>query len=124
MKRKTKKRIVWISVLTVSVIIIVLVIFGSRDKGDDDTRTVKVERKDIIDKALAVGSIEPLNEIAVKSKIPSRNHTSLHFIGGCIVDIPWRPFRLSGLSWWQLLGILAEFLHGGTGLSFELKFFY
>jgi len=69
MKRKTKKRIVWISILIVSVIIIVLVISSSRNKGDDEIRTVKVERKDIIDKALAVGSIEPLNEIAVKSKI-------------------------------------------------------
>ena len=69
MKRKTKKRIVWISILIVGIIIIVLIISSSRSKGNDEIRTVKVERKDIIDKALAVGSIEPRNEIAVKSKI-------------------------------------------------------
>ena len=39
-----------------------------RKKGTGP-QTVTVERKDIIERALAVGSIEPLNEIAVKSKI-------------------------------------------------------
>ncbi len=38
-------------------------------KKDDTIKTVAVERGDIIDKALAVGRIEPEKEIAVKSKI-------------------------------------------------------
>jgi len=38
-------------------------------KKDDTLKTVAVERGDIIDKALAVGRIEPEKEIAVKSKI-------------------------------------------------------
>lgn len=69
MKRKSKKRIVWGSIVVFLLVIIVAVILNSSKKGDSNLKTVKVERKDIIDKALAVGSIEPLNEIAVKSKI-------------------------------------------------------
>ncbi len=38
-------------------------------KKEDGLKTVPVERGDIIDKALAVGRIEPEHEIAVKSKI-------------------------------------------------------
>jgi len=38
-------------------------------KKDDSLTTVSAERGDIIDKALAVGRIEPEREIAVKSKI-------------------------------------------------------
>ncbi len=68
MKRKTKKRLIWIGAAAVFVIIIIA-LAGSQKNGDDGTKTVKVERKTIVDKALAVGSIEPLNEIAVKSKI-------------------------------------------------------
>ena len=41
---------------------------GSSEK-ENGRATVKVERKNIIDKALAVGSIEPVNEIDVKSKV-------------------------------------------------------
>lgn len=69
MKKKLKKRIVWSSIVVLLLVIIVVVILNSSKKGDSNPNTVKVERKDIIDKALAVGSIEPLNEIAVKSKI-------------------------------------------------------
>lgn len=38
-------------------------------KKDDGFKMVKVERGSIVDKALAVGKIEPVKEIAVKSKI-------------------------------------------------------
>ncbi len=41
---------------------------GSGKKGNSIT-TVKVERGKIVDKALAIGTIEPENQIAVKSKI-------------------------------------------------------
>lgn len=69
MRKKMKKRVVWIGIAVVVLVIIVVIITSSGKKGDEGPRTVKVERRDIIDKALAVGSIEPLNEIAVKSKI-------------------------------------------------------
>jgi HlyD family secretion protein len=69
MRKKTKKRMVWIGIAVVVLIIIVVIAASSGKKGDEGPRTVKVERRDIIDKALAVGSIEPVNEIAVKSKI-------------------------------------------------------
>ena len=69
MRKKTKKRVVWIGIAVVVLIIIVVIAASSGKKGDEGPRTVKVERRDIVDKALAVGSIEPLNEIAVKSKI-------------------------------------------------------
>jgi HlyD family secretion protein len=45
-------------------------VFGGSRKSDDQTiPTVKVARGNIIDKALAVGTVEPENEISVKSKI-------------------------------------------------------
>jgi len=68
MKRKTKR---WIFLISAIVILLVVVgiFLSSTKKGNANIRTVKVERKNIIDKALAVGSIEPLNEISVKSKI-------------------------------------------------------
>jgi HlyD family secretion protein len=68
MKQKTRKRLIWIGIPAV-VLVIIIVLVGSQKKGDDSRKTVKVERKTIVDKALAVGSIEPLNEIAVKSKL-------------------------------------------------------
>ncbi len=70
MKRKSKKRLIW------GIVIIVgagMVFFGfkkfSAPKKNTEEKTVKVERKNIVDKALAVGSIEPEVEVAVKSKI-------------------------------------------------------
>ena len=69
MKKKLKKRWIWIGagVLVVAVVL-VLAASGKKDKAEGP-KTVKVERKNIVDKALAVGSIEPLNEISVKSKV-------------------------------------------------------
>lgn len=55
-----------------AVVIVGAVLFFAIDgsaKKDGDLKTVKVEKGSIIDKALAVGRIEPKNEIAVKSKI-------------------------------------------------------
>ncbi|MDF1545717.1 MAG: efflux RND transporter periplasmic adaptor subunit, partial [bacterium] len=55
------------------VIVVGLVLFFAIDgsaKKEDTLRTVEVERGSIVDKALAVGRIEPKMEIEVKSKIP------------------------------------------------------
>lgn len=69
MRKKKSKLWIWIGAALV-VVLVVIGIAASKNKGQDTgPKTVKVERKDIVDNALAVGSIEPLNEISVKSKI-------------------------------------------------------
>jgi HlyD family secretion protein len=69
MQKKKKKWIIGSGIVVVLVVTAFFVFsFGTDDKKNGRT-TVKVERKDIIDKALAVGSIEPVNEIDVKSKV-------------------------------------------------------
>jgi HlyD family secretion protein len=69
MAKKMKKRLLfWL----IPAILVLLIIGGLIIKGKSSQaprRTVKVEKSTILDKALAVGNIEPLNEIAVKSKI-------------------------------------------------------
>jgi len=69
MKKKTKKLIFWIG--GAFILLFILIIIGQSQCSKDQTgpRTVMVERKNIVDKALAVGSLEPMNEVAVKSKI-------------------------------------------------------
>jgi HlyD family secretion protein len=56
-----------------AVVIIAAVLFfwagdGSASK-DNEVKTVEVVRGEIVDKALAIGQIEPEHEIAVKSKV-------------------------------------------------------
>ncbi len=47
-----------------------LMIFGCGKSKETGPSSVSVERRTIVDKAVAVGNIEPLNEISVKSIIP------------------------------------------------------
>ncbi|MBN1407422.1 MAG: efflux RND transporter periplasmic adaptor subunit [Calditrichaceae bacterium] len=69
MQKKKKKWIIIFGVVAV-LIVVILVVSSSGSNGNENGRaTVKVERKNITDKALAVGSIEPVNEIDVKSKV-------------------------------------------------------
>lgn len=42
---------------------------AARGNGDADVKTVEVHRADVVDKALAVGRIEPLVEVDVKSQL-------------------------------------------------------
>jgi HlyD family secretion protein len=56
-----------------SVIVVGIIIFLSRKDGKGDEvayKTVPVSKGTIVEKALAVGTITPMNEIQVKSKIP------------------------------------------------------
>lgn len=70
MKKNQKKKWIWIGTGAIILIIVSVILFaGSKKKNQNGPKTVKVERKTIVDKALAVGAIEPMNEIAVKSKI-------------------------------------------------------
>jgi len=70
MAKKSKR---WLWILIVSIVLLgviaVIVIKLQGDSGDKGVRTVKVTRTNIVEKALAVGKIEPKNEIKVKSKV-------------------------------------------------------
>lgn len=70
-KRRSRKRAVWvIAVIVVVVAVAVFALMRSRN-GDANGAgpVVKVERGDVVEKALAVGSIVPRNEISIKSKV-------------------------------------------------------
>ncbi len=69
MKGIFRKKGFWIVAVILVAVLLVLVVFGRSKKSNPKVKTVKVERKTIVDKALAIGSLEPVNEIAVKSKI-------------------------------------------------------
>jgi len=62
---------IFIGVFIVAVVaIFVFLVFNRNGKSDAEYTLLNVERGTIIDKAMAIGRIEPENEIAVKSKIP------------------------------------------------------
>jgi HlyD family secretion protein len=70
MAKKSKKRIIWtICIVALVAVVAVVAIAASKKKPPTKANTVKVTKSDIVDKALAIGAIEPINEIAVKSKI-------------------------------------------------------
>jgi len=48
---------------------VVFMVFKRNGHSDNSFKLVKVERGTVVDKALAIGRIEPDNEIAIKSKI-------------------------------------------------------
>ncbi len=64
-----KKRLVISSAAVVALAAIGYFFLGNSSNDEETLPKVKVERGTIIDKALAVGTIEPENEISVKSKI-------------------------------------------------------
>jgi HlyD family secretion protein len=68
MKRRTKITLSAISIVSIGAL--VFVVKASRGDGRDESiQTVAVERSVIVDKALAVGRIEPEIEISVKSQL-------------------------------------------------------
>ncbi|HLF14148.1 MAG TPA: efflux RND transporter periplasmic adaptor subunit [Bacteroidota bacterium] len=65
-----KKKIFIIALVIVVLVVTGLLVFGgSKDSAEGTLTKVKVKRGNIIEKALAVGTIEPENEISVKSKV-------------------------------------------------------
>jgi HlyD family secretion protein len=64
-----KKIFIGVFILAV-VAVFVFLVFKRNGQSDATYTLVNVERGTIIDKAMAIGRIEPENEIAVKSKIP------------------------------------------------------
>ena len=69
MKFKSKKWLIWLSLLIIVIVILGITFLSGSSEEENGRVTVKVERKNIIEKALAVGSIEPVTEIDVKSKV-------------------------------------------------------
>ena len=65
------KKKIFISSFAVVVLTVAGFLFFGNSKSSKETELpkVKIQRGDIIDKALAVGTIEPENEISVKSKV-------------------------------------------------------
>jgi HlyD family secretion protein len=65
-----KLRKKWVIIGSLILALVVIVGFmAAKKKPAGKQGTVKVEKKDIVEKALAIGSLEPQDEIAVKSKI-------------------------------------------------------
>lgn len=56
-------------VILVVVIIAIVSLSGNSSEKENGRKTVTVKKENIVDKALAVGSIEPVNEIEVKAKV-------------------------------------------------------
>lgn len=69
MKKKSKKWLLWAALALVVVIAAVVSLSGNSSNKDSERKTITVKRQNIVDKALAVGSIEPVNEIEVKAKV-------------------------------------------------------
>ena len=69
MQKKAKKRLFWTIGIVLLIIILALFMFSGSNKQENGRKTVKVSKENIVDKALAVGSIEPVNEIDIKSKV-------------------------------------------------------
>lgn len=67
---KQKKRWIWIIVsLALISAITAIVILQTNQKDEEGPATVEVERKNIVEKALAVGKIEPKSEVQIKAKV-------------------------------------------------------
>jgi len=64
-----KKIIIALVILVVIAAVIFLKAKNSANTKDNDIKLVKVQRGDIVEKALAIGRIEPEKEVGVKSKI-------------------------------------------------------
>ncbi|MBW7887334.1 MAG: efflux RND transporter periplasmic adaptor subunit [Bacteroidetes bacterium] len=65
-----KKNIIAVSLGVTAVVVTgVFLLTGSNSAGTETLPNIKVQRGTIVDKSLAVGTIEPENEISVKSKV-------------------------------------------------------
>ncbi len=70
MKRVMRKKVLIPTTLVLALVVGGLFIFGgSNDSAENALPRIKVAKGTIVDKALAVGTIEPENEISVKSKV-------------------------------------------------------
>lgn len=64
------KKILLIGIPIIIIGVVLFFVLSGSSNSDNTLKTIKAERGTIIDKALAVGKIEPRRETPVKSKIP------------------------------------------------------
>src|SRR3989304_5203852 len=70
MKKVMRKKVIIPTAVVVVLVLVGLFLFGgSNDSAENVLPRVKAAKGTIVDKALAVGTIEPENEISVKSKV-------------------------------------------------------
>ena len=69
MMKKSKKRMIWLVIVLVIIVITAIALSSGNGNEQNERKIVRVTRENIVDKALAVGSIEPVTEIDVKSKV-------------------------------------------------------
>lgn len=79
-----KKKII-IPIITVLILVVIFVFVLGRRKKGEELKYVPVKRGDIAEKALAVGTLEPEQEIKVKSTIPGIVSEVLFKVGDTIV---------------------------------------
>ena len=63
------KKILFIAIPVIVLVLVIVFAFDSSAKKEDVLKTVAVERGDIVEKALAIGTIDPEKEISIKSPI-------------------------------------------------------
>jgi HlyD family secretion protein len=78
-----KKKIIIPIIVLVAAAIVFLLVSGRKKKGDD-LKFVPVKRGDIAERALAVGTLEPEQEIKVKSTIPGIVSEVLFKVGDAV----------------------------------------
>lgn len=64
-----KKGVIGLLVLAVAVAVVIFAFSNGKSSKPSDVKLVKVERGEIVEKAMAIGTIQPYREIQVKSKI-------------------------------------------------------
>ena len=64
-----RSRMVLVGVALAGVVAVTLVVRSARGKADEGPPTVQVTTGDVVQKALAVGTIEPMTEVGVKSRV-------------------------------------------------------
>jgi HlyD family secretion protein len=69
MEKRPKKWIIGSIIILILVVLIFIALSPGSNESKNGRSTVEVKKMNIVDKALAVGSIEPVNEIDVKSKV-------------------------------------------------------
>ncbi|MDH5468738.1 MAG: efflux RND transporter periplasmic adaptor subunit [Candidatus Aminicenantes bacterium] len=79
-----KKIAISVFIVLVVAAVILLMAKNSSNGKDNGIKMIKVQKGDIVEKALAIGRIEPKNEIAVKSKISGIVNTVFVEVGDVV----------------------------------------
>jgi HlyD family secretion protein len=69
-KSKTKKRVIWTSVIVVLMILVVVAILGATRSGTkiDPSKIASVDQGDLAKSVVATGKIQPITKVEIKSK--------------------------------------------------------